>query len=62
MKSFNKTIYEARQYDKRYIPIKYKIVYYGQNEKDVIEWLENNGGGFYKNTLHQFEYYVKGKG
>jgi hypothetical protein len=61
LKSFNKTIYQAIQYDKRYIPIKCNIVYYGQTEEDVIEWLENNGGGYYRNVLHQFEYYVKGR-
>jgi hypothetical protein len=24
----------------------------------AIEWLEKNGGGIYKNVLHNFEFYV----
>lgn len=55
------TIYQAYKVDKRYIPSKYTLVYCGQTEKDVIEWLENNGGGVYRNVLHRFEYYVKGE-
>jgi hypothetical protein len=31
------------------------VVHYANSEKEAVEWLENNGGGVYKNTLHNFE-------
>ena len=37
------------------------VVYEAKTEIEAIEWLENNGGGVYKNTLHNFQFYVEGK-
>ena len=34
------------------------IIHEAATERDAIEWLENNGGGIYRNILHKFEYRV----
>jgi len=37
------------------------IVHYAQTTKEAIEWLESNGGGIYKNTLHKYQFDVAAK-
>ena len=49
-----KTVYECIQ---RGI-----IVHYAASDQTAIEWLENNGGGIFKNTLHNFQINVKIQG
>jgi hypothetical protein len=53
------TIYECLRKDKRYIPTKYILLYNAPSEKEAIEYLEQNGGGIYRNILHRFEMEVK---
>ena len=53
------TVYKCIKPDTRYIPTQMNVVYQAQTQKEAIEWLENNGGGIYKNVLHGFQYEVK---
>lgn len=36
-------------------------VHYAKTEKEAIQWLEKNGGGVYKNLLHNFQFHVHSK-
>ena len=53
------TIYHCLAVDKRYIPPRRTVMYQALTEKEAIEWLENNGGGVYRNTLANFEMKVE---
>jgi hypothetical protein len=53
------TIYECVKPDKRYTPTVMNTIHYAATQKEAIEWLENNGGGIYRNKLHNFQYEVK---
>lgn len=52
-------IYRAVKQDKRYAPTK-EITKEFPTEKETIEYLQKNGGGIYKNILHNIEFPVKG--
>lgn len=54
-----KTVYECVKVDLRYRPSQKAIIHYAQTELEALEWLSNNGGGLYRNTLHNFEFNVK---
>lgn len=53
------TIYQCLQIDNRYSPPIKKVVFEAASEVGAIDWLEQNGGGVYKNILHNFEFTVK---
>lgn len=53
------TVYQCIKSDARYIPTRMTVVYEAETQKEAIEWLENNGGGIYRNTLHGFQYNVQ---
>ena len=38
-----------------------KVVHYASTEELAMKWLENNGGGIYRNILHNFQLYVSPK-
>jgi hypothetical protein len=46
------SIYQCIKVDDRYIPPRETIVYESPTESEAIEWLQNNGGGIYRNILH----------
>lgn len=48
------TIYECSQ--------KGVVVYSGDTEEDAVNWLEQNGGGLFKNILHNYQYTVNAGG
>ena len=54
-------IYQCLQKDERFTPPIFRTVCEKPTEKEAIEYLENNGGGIYRNLLHQFDCGVKGK-
>jgi hypothetical protein len=47
--------------DKRYTPHKCVIVHEASTQSEALSWLENNGGGIYRNILHNFDCIVKPK-
>lgn len=49
------SIYQCIKKDNRYIPPLARIVYEAATEEEAIEWLEKNGGGVYRNILHNFD-------
>ena len=51
-------IYRAIQKDERYIPPK-QTEYEFKTEAKTIEYLQNNGGGIYRNILHNFDCIIK---
>jgi len=38
-----------------------QVIHEAATEELAIEWLEKNGGGIYKNILHNFQFYVEPK-
>lgn len=52
-------IYQAIQVDNKTIPPREVMVKELPTEDDIIEWLENNGGGIYRNILHGFDCVIK---
>lgn len=52
------TIYHCLKKDNRYSPPCLTLVYEAPTERDAIEWLEKNGGGVYKNILHNLSFVV----
>ena len=54
-------IYHAIKKDRRYRPPKEDVLEFPTQE-ETIKWLENNGGGTYRNILHNLEFEVKGVG
>lgn len=55
------TIYQCIKPDARYKPTLMNIVHKARTAAEAIEWLENNGGGVYRNLLHQFDMAVAPK-
>jgi len=53
-------IYRAIKKDWRYIPPKETVKEF-ETEIETISWLRNNGGGTYRNILHNFDCVVLGK-
>lgn len=56
------TIYQCIKRDERYTPPQTNIVHYAETEKEAMDWLEENGGGIYRNVLHNFDCKINGKG
>ena len=54
------TIYECYKNGKD-VNKSLQLVHHAQTEALAIEWLEKNGGGNYKNVLHNFQFYVTPK-
>ena len=38
------------------------LIHNAKTEKEAINWLEQNGGGIYRNILHGFQFYVASQG
>lgn len=55
------TIYQCIKPDNRYKPPIKTVIFEASSEKEAINWLEQNGGGIYRNTLHNFECGIKAK-
>jgi len=55
-----KTIYQCCQKGKD-VNKTLSVVKYAKTEEEAIEYLENNGGGIYHNTLHNFKMEVESK-
>ncbi len=53
------TIFKAFTIDKGTIPHRLTLAYCGDTEEETIEWLEKNGGGMYRNIIHNFQFEVK---
>ena len=51
------TIYQCLQVKNDHM----QVVNCEKTEKLAISWLEKNGGGIYRNVLHNFEFNVKAK-
>jgi hypothetical protein len=56
------SIYQCIQPDERYTPPQMKVVHHADSERAALDWLEANGGGIYRNTLHNFDCKIKSKG
>ena len=54
-------IYTALKKDDRYNPPKYESIEFS-TEAETIQWLQENGGGIYRNILHNFDCIIKPKG
>jgi hypothetical protein len=56
----NQTIYECckRGEDVNQTPF---VIGYADTQREAIEYLENNGGGIYRNALHRFRIYINPK-
>lgn len=52
-----KTVYQCcqRASDVNKTPVP---VHYADTQHEAMTWLENNGGGTYRNLLHKFELHV----
>ena len=55
------TCFQCYKIDQRYNPVLRTLVYEADSEHKAIEYLKENGGGIYKNILHNFEVLVEGK-
>lgn len=55
--SNRQTIYQCCQKGKD-VNQSLSITHYADTEKEAITFLENNGGGVYRNTLHNFQFTV----
>ena len=55
------TIYQCIKPDTRYKPTVMNVVHEAKTGAEAIEWLENNGGGVYRNLLHHFDMAVAPK-
>lgn len=49
------TIYHCLQIDSRSIPPQRILRHEAKTEADAMRWLEENGGGTYRNILHNFD-------
>ena len=49
------TVYQCIKPDSRYIPKRMAVVHEADTQLEAIEWLENNGGGVYRNLLHCYD-------
>jgi hypothetical protein len=54
------TVFQCLKPDYRYIPTLKRLVYEAPTETAAIQWLEQNGGGIYRNLLHNFDMKVDG--
>ena len=61
MEIIDGTVYQCIKPDTRYIPAHMVVVHEADSQLDAIEWLENNGGGVYRNLLHNFDMTVNPK-
>lgn len=48
------SIFQCLTKDDRYVPPVLTVVHEAESEVAAISWLEKNGGGIYKNLLHNF--------
>ena len=55
------TVYQCIKPDTRYKPTWMKVIHEANTAAEAIEWLENNGGGVYRNLLHNFDMTVNPK-
>lgn len=46
---------QCLQRDTRYTPALLTVVHEAPTEREAIAWLERNGGGVYRNLLHNFD-------
>jgi len=53
-------IYRTFQTDSRYITPREVNKREFSTEQEAIEHLENNGGGYYRNILHNFDLWIDG--
>jgi len=56
------TIHEAYRIDTSTIPHKVVLVFCGDTLEETVDYLKKNGGGIYKNVLHNYQYKVDGEG
>lgn len=55
------TIYQCLKRDVRYTPPLMSVKHEAATEREAIAWLEQNGGGIYRNLLHSFDCEVRVK-
>ena len=55
------TIYQCLKLDDRYTPPLMSVMHEASSEREAIAWLEENGGGIYRNLLHRFDCEVRVK-
>lgn len=55
------TVYQCLKQDDRYTPPIRRIVFEAATEQKAIDWLESNGGGIYRNILHNFDCPIKAR-
>ena len=48
-------IYQAIQEDKRYIPTRKTVLKEFPTQAEAIKWLEENGGGIFRDILNNLE-------
>lgn len=53
------TIHHCLSYDNKTTPPTRKLTYEADTEQEAIRYLEKNGGGLYRNILHNLEYKVR---
>ena len=53
-----KTVFECHK-EAKDVNKSLRLVHYAETETQAIAWLEKNGGGVYRNTLHNFSMEVK---
>ena len=53
-----KTVYECHK-ELKDVNKTTRLVHYADTQAQAVEWLEKNGGGVYKNTLHNFSMTVR---
>jgi len=56
------TIYQCLKRDNRYTPPMMTVVHEAKSSSEAVRWLENNGGGIFRNLLHNFDCSVAAKG
>lgn len=49
------SIYQCLRRDDHYTPPLMRVMHEAATQREAITWLEENGGGIYRNLLHQFE-------
>ena len=55
------TVHSAYKVDERTIPKQMILVFRGDTLQETVDYLKKNGGGIYKNTLHNLQYRVEGE-
>ncbi len=56
------TIYQCLKRDGRYTPPMMTVVHEAESSGEAVRWLENNGGGIFRNLIHNFDCGVAAKG